>query len=598
MSRTISWIVAWLAIAIAFVLSYQETIKYSRGPDPESGAVDVQQSDILLRQEFDGEDLLTKAGEDQEGRRYLVEHLSKKLIMPMTAISVGSAVGDTKARMRITCTEAQRKEIGDRLDDLQFPLRLLEIVDITLQKPDGEILEVYTVGPDTLGYPIGRELLFLEMLQGVCKPVADAVGRTCVDHLNKCIKKNALDPALVAYRFVFARELGADTSLDCAMLDGIEKNTTDEERSDLARRLKQAAGCTGSGVTARNSEGKVEENLDADQLAKYIRDHICPDIARSFLIKSVYEKSNQPDKAQAALNELPDHRSKIYKSMAADFVACAVAGLLLIACVFQKRKLHTLPAVDETQVMCTEPYGWLKLFLIGVFTCICIAFGFVIMYVTMPEQMAETSALLTAYFEPVKTALGANIEESILVGPVIIGAFVLAGRKHKFTDFVKFRLKTDRYNTSALVRIGLQCLAMTWAPAMVATLLSYWFHYPWEKASTVQTELLIASGSVPAILVLLIGYVFVAPILEEVAFRGVVHPALRRKFATWPSIIIGAAFFAIVHLEFAPWWIVDKFIFAAVNAYALEKTGSIVPGIVNHMLTNLLVMTFMVGALM
>jgi membrane protease YdiL (CAAX protease family) len=565
------------------------------GPQPEAVAetVDTDLSDIFKQQEGGQASLpnpfAEAAAETELQRRFLVEHFAKKLGLPLSSIAIGSAVGGTDARLRINCDPSQRNKIDDIIDDLQYPLRLLEFKDITLVGPDHKVMEVNTVTADTLGYALDRDLVMCELTRGISPYIANGIAGSSIEHLDRCLVKNPLDSALVAYRIVFKNQSGLDVKRDLAKFTWIEKATEEmnPDQSAIAKRFSQLATCTADG-------GKP--GTSADEMAQFIREHLNPDVVQTYLIKDVYDWAGEPEKGKAALQEQPRQRARVERSIWLDGITFVLTVILFATIVLFKKQLFKLPDLEES-VACPVPYGWIKPFLIAAFTSIMMVMGFCCAWALAPEQIQESSMMLSAYFDPIKTAAMTCFEEMNLTVPAIFASIVLVGRGMKTTDFLKLHFKTDRYEKRDIVMIGLQCFIVTFTAAMLATALTYWFHFPWEKPGTAAIDLLTASGSPPAIALLFLGYAILAPILEEMAFRGILHPFLRRKFAAAPSIIIGAALFAVAHLEFTPWWLLDKFVFGAVNAYALEKTNSIIPGIISHILTNTFVLVFMLVSL-
>ena len=83
---------------------------------------------------------------------------------------------------------------------------------------------------------------------------------------------------------------------------------------------------------------------------------------------------------------------------------------------------------------------------------------------------------------------------------------------------------------------------------------------------------------------LLIGGAIIAPIVEEVFFRGFIFAGLQQR---WPWPIAGAVsalFFAIAHV--VPTSFLPIFILGFIFSYLYYRSGSIWPGILMHMLTN------------
>jgi len=76
-----------------------------------------------------------------------------------------------------------------------------------------------------------------------------------------------------------------------------------------------------------------------------------------------------------------------------------------------------------------------------------------------------------------------------------------------------------------------------------------------------------------------------APLGEEVAFRGVLYPALRSRFGVAPAAAMSAAVFALAH-GYGVLGFVAVFWSGALWAFAYERTGSLWPGIIAHSAGN------------
>ncbi len=78
--------------------------------------------------------------------------------------------------------------------------------------------------------------------------------------------------------------------------------------------------------------------------------------------------------------------------------------------------------------------------------------------------------------------------------------------------------------------------------------------------------------------------VVIAPIAEEVLFRGYLYGKLRQAVPTWAAILATSLLFGFVHLQ---WNVsIDVFILSLVLCSLREITGSITAGILVHMLKN------------
>ncbi len=85
---------------------------------------------------------------------------------------------------------------------------------------------------------------------------------------------------------------------------------------------------------------------------------------------------------------------------------------------------------------------------------------------------------------------------------------------------------------------------------------------------------------------------FIAPIAEELLFRGVLFGWLRQRFSFWPAAALSALAFGLVHLRFEA--IVVTGLIGIVLAYFYERTRSLATAILVHQTYNSLnlLMTF------
>ena len=85
---------------------------------------------------------------------------------------------------------------------------------------------------------------------------------------------------------------------------------------------------------------------------------------------------------------------------------------------------------------------------------------------------------------------------------------------------------------------------------------------------------------------LLIGGAVVAPVVEEIFFRGFVFAGLRPRYGWQKSAAISSALFAGIHL--VPTAIIPIFILGYIFAYLYHRSNSIWPAIMMHAATNTL----------
>ena len=101
-------------------------------------------------------------------------------------------------------------------------------------------------------------------------------------------------------------------------------------------------------------------------------------------------------------------------------------------------------------------------------------------------------------------------------------------------------------------------------------------------------------GSQAELLKMTIEVVVVAPIFEELIFRGIVFSTLRTKFGFTASMIGSAVIFALAH-GYGPIAFLTVFWSGLLWSWIYERTGSVIPGICAHAVNNGLVVYFLVG---
>lgn len=82
----------------------------------------------------------------------------------------------------------------------------------------------------------------------------------------------------------------------------------------------------------------------------------------------------------------------------------------------------------------------------------------------------------------------------------------------------------------------------------------------------------------------LIALVILPPLVEEAIFRGFMFPAFAKRFGLIVGAIFSSAMFGLAHMQ--PNIIVYTFFIGLVLCFLYARTGSIIPGIVLHMINN------------
>ena len=82
--------------------------------------------------------------------------------------------------------------------------------------------------------------------------------------------------------------------------------------------------------------------------------------------------------------------------------------------------------------------------------------------------------------------------------------------------------------------------------------------------------------------------IVVAPVCEELFFRGILFRVLRQRMALWPAAVIDGVLFGFVHVQGSGSLVIVPILAAlgVMFCYVYERTGSIFPTIALHALNN------------
>jgi membrane protease YdiL (CAAX protease family) len=138
----------------------------------------------------------------------------------------------------------------------------------------------------------------------------------------------------------------------------------------------------------------------------------------------------------------------------------------------------------------------------------------------------------------------------------------------------------------ALRRLGVRSFrpsALKWMGAAIGAYLLFSAVYVALFGSPHQKDIAESFGTVP-VQVLLI--VVAAPISEEVCFRGMLFGGLRTRLPRLAAALLSAVVFGGLHALTGVSAVPPLIFFGFLLALLYERTGSIVPGILLHMLNN------------
>lgn len=96
--------------------------------------------------------------------------------------------------------------------------------------------------------------------------------------------------------------------------------------------------------------------------------------------------------------------------------------------------------------------------------------------------------------------------------------------------------------------------------------------------------------SIPLVVLLVLTLVVLAPVCEEIFFRGYLYPALRNRMNRQPAMILNSLIFAAVHFELIGF--LPRLVLAYGLCYLYERNRTIAAPVVGHALYNGLIVMF------
>lgn len=225
------------------------------------------------------------------------------------------------------------------------------------------------------------------------------------------------------------------------------------------------------------------------------------------------------------------------------------------------------------------PWGWFKALAVGMLALlgadIAVAIGF---------------GVLAGTFDGASTALGRFFGGSTVVASFVfyalsrllgLGIIVLFLRKYSVKlrqlGFKKFRF----WHSLALVLLAVVALIV--ATSVIIVVLSKLA--PSLDLAQDQEIVFTQAKAVGEIALAFVALVVIAPIVEEIVFRGFMLPTFAKKFGWRPAVLMTSLLFGLVHWQLNVGII--TFIMGLLLAWLYKKTGSLWPAILFHSLKNL-----------
>jgi len=187
---------------------------------------------------------------------------------------------------------------------------------------------------------------------------------------------------------------------------------------------------------------------------------------------------------------------------------------------------------------------------------------------------------------------GTAIYLSLVFTDILPIWFIIKFLKNKYNQGIGF-LGIDFIQPVKKAIYGL-CVYISGFPFVLSALcvsfiVAEFFKY--ESAPHPIVPMVLQESSSVDISFLMIFACIIGPISEEILFRGILYPLMKKRAGVFVSAILSSAFFAFLHFD--PVAFLGVFFIGLLLVYLYEKTGSLMPCFFVHILHNSAMMFFL-----
>ncbi|MGA8219868.1 MAG: CPBP family intramembrane glutamic endopeptidase [Solirubrobacterales bacterium] len=115
------------------------------------------------------------------------------------------------------------------------------------------------------------------------------------------------------------------------------------------------------------------------------------------------------------------------------------------------------------------------------------------------------------------------------------------------------------------------------------------------KQEDIGKELGVCNPGIGIAIFAVLSIIVLAPIAEEVFFRGFFFAGLRTRWSLWPSALLSGAIFGLVHAPTGPTAAIPLAGLGVGLAWLYNKTGSLYPSMLAHLLNNAIAISVVIG---
>lgn len=237
------------------------------------------------------------------------------------------------------------------------------------------------------------------------------------------------------------------------------------------------------------------------------------------------------------------------------------------------------PAMPQSLTSFGKSVAWLVVFGM-LFYGAAMAYG-AYLGVTQPELLGEDFTDDTAFMEVLLSPASlttVSVMQALLLIPAVLFAAHFSNQNWRET--LAFRLVPLRalgfWSLIYALYFGVQAVMELFAPVDLGEVIT-------PLAGTRHFGLALA-------------FVVIAPLIEELVFRGYLFAAWRHtRLGLWGTLILTSVLFTALHMEqYSGLLLGYLFVFSLILGLAREKTGSIWTPLILHMVNNLIAVIFLV----
>lgn len=292
---------------------------------------------------------------------------------------------------------------------------------------------------------------------------------------------------------------------------------------------------------------------------------------RIYAIRQLYVAAGQPDQAQAAYQQALMRTLTRMAPVMAVWALLFIIGIPVLANFVRNRRRYFERIDEEPEGRMPSPRTLWSSFVV-----------FLILFVLL-----QSVAAIVAVEQPVSYQVVALFGSYVLAG--LLGLIWLSGKmRRENSDVTAIGFTTKNAGKNLLTGIAGYAALL---PIVFVTLILIQIVerlFPGLPSPTHPAGPLIAEvAGQPVIILLFVLVAVMAPIFEEIFFRGALYYGLRVRFSVVAAVLLSGAVFAAVHPQL-PLGFLPLFVLGAGFAVMLAITKSLIPAMVAHSINNIL----------